>query len=78
VTAIGQPFEPVAPVIGTGGKMNTNWHFRSTISSSNEHALMLPVVVFSVFVRCYLVRGLTAGGSRSNVLLAAVPAAPSR
>jgi hypothetical protein len=24
VTAIGQPFEPVAPLIGTGGKMNTN------------------------------------------------------
>jgi hypothetical protein len=32
VTAIGQPFELVAPVIGTGGKMNTNWRFRSTIS----------------------------------------------
>jgi multiple sugar transport system permease protein len=29
--------------------------------------VMLPVVVFSVVVRRYLVRGLTAGGSRSNV-----------
>jgi hypothetical protein len=25
VTSIGQPFEPVAPFTGTGGKMNTNW-----------------------------------------------------
>jgi hypothetical protein len=32
VTAIGQPFEPVAPFTGTGEKMNTNWYFRSTIS----------------------------------------------
>jgi ABC-type glycerol-3-phosphate transport system permease component len=29
--------------------------------------VMLPVVIFSVVVRRYLVRGLTAGGSRSNV-----------
>jgi hypothetical protein len=35
VTAIGQPFEPVAPLIGTGGKMKTNWYFRSAISPSN-------------------------------------------
>ena len=32
--AIGQPFEPVAPLIGTGGKIKTNWYFLSAISSS--------------------------------------------
>jgi hypothetical protein len=32
VTAIGQPFEPVAPFTGIEGKMNTNWYFQSTIS----------------------------------------------
>jgi hypothetical protein len=41
VTAIGQPFEPVAPFIGTGEKMNTNRHFRSTISSSNDHVRVI-------------------------------------
>jgi hypothetical protein len=41
VTAIGQPFEPVAPFIGTGEKMNTNRHFRSTISSSHDHVLVI-------------------------------------
>ena len=28
MTAIGQPFDPVAPLIGAGVKMNTNWYFR--------------------------------------------------
>jgi hypothetical protein len=35
VTAIGQPFEQVAPFTGTGEKMNTDCHFRSTISMWN-------------------------------------------
>jgi hypothetical protein len=44
VTAIGQPFEPMAPFIGTGGKMNTNRHFRSTISSSNRRCRALSAI----------------------------------
>src|SRR6516162_9133851 len=32
--AIGQPFEPVAPLIGAGVKINTDWYFRSAIKSS--------------------------------------------
>src|SRR5438445_2258892 len=47
--AIGQPFDPVAPLMGAGVKMKTNWYFRSAIRSSNVKFswLKMPCLVCS-------------------------------
>jgi hypothetical protein len=52
----------VAPFIGTGEKMNTNRHFRSTISSSKDHVLLIddaPLCLqFPIHVNAGLLSGL--------------------
>jgi hypothetical protein len=74
VTAIGQPFEPVAPFIGTGGKMNTNWHFRSTISSSNDHVLLIDDAELCLQFPIHVNAGLLSGLGTTSTAQVSAPA----